>query len=91
VRTPCTLPKFDAIIVCCLLVRSGCSAVLVDDASEDASSSDRRVERDDDRAVMLRRVLREALVWTVPVEMGDVLHEHPAGYCTSTRPAWPSS
>ena len=49
--------------------------VLVDRAAEDASSSDRRVERDDNGGVVLRWMLGQALVRAVPVEVGDVLVE----------------
>jgi hypothetical protein len=53
--------------------------VIVDRAAEDASSSDRRVERDDNGGVVLRWMLGQALVRAVPVEVGDVLVEDVPG------------
>ena len=58
---------------------SGRSVVLVDGAAEDSSSSDRRVQWDDDDGVVLGWMLSQTLVRTVPVEVADILVEHSAG------------
>jgi hypothetical protein len=61
-----------------LLIGSGSSPVLVDDATEESCSSYRTVERDHVR-VVVGWVLVETLVWTVLVEVAFVLAEHGAG------------
>jgi len=53
--------------------------VLVDHAAEDLSSPYRCVDRDDDIWVVVGRMLIEALVWTMVVEMALVLAEHGTG------------
>jgi len=52
---------------------SGRSVVLVDGAAEDSSSSDRRVQWDDDDGVVLGWMLSQTLVRTVPVEVADMI------------------
>jgi hypothetical protein len=55
-----------------LLAGSGSSCVLVDQATEDSTTPDRGVERDQGDRVVVRRVLVEALVRAV-IEMARVL------------------
>ncbi|MDT7753875.1 MAG: hypothetical protein QOD96_7537, partial [Pseudonocardiales bacterium] len=50
-------------------------SVLVDHAAKDAVSANRRVERDNGRRVVVGRALIAALVWSVIVEVSDVLVE----------------
>src|SRR5919198_979714 len=54
---------------------SGCSAVLVDDAAEDLAAADRGVERDEDRWVVIRWALAQALMRAVLVEVVGVFAE----------------
>jgi hypothetical protein len=53
--------------------------VLVDHAAEDPPSSYRGVDRDDCGRIVVRWTLREALVWTVSVEVRHVFVEDRAG------------
>jgi hypothetical protein len=55
--------------------RLGRSVVLVDGAAEDTSSPDRRVDWYHDCGIMLGRMLSQALVRPVPVEVREVLVE----------------
>jgi len=73
----CTVPKPAFRVV--WISGSGSSLILVDDAAEDASSSDRHIERDDDRGVVLGRMLVQALMRPMSVEVVDILVENPAG------------
>jgi hypothetical protein len=57
---------------------SGCSAVLIDHSVEDLVASDRGVEGDRGRWVVVRRVLVEALVGAVIGEVADILVEDAA-------------
>jgi hypothetical protein len=57
----------------------GCSLVRVDHAAEDSMASERGVEGDHHGWIVLGRVLVEALVWTVVVEMADILVEDGVG------------
>src|SRR5258708_1303834 len=47
---------------------SGCPAVFVDHAAQNASPPYRRVDRDDHAQVVVGRVLIQALMWAVSVE-----------------------
>jgi hypothetical protein len=58
---------------------SGCSVVLVEHAAEELSSADPCVDGDDRSWVEVRRVLVEALVWVVGVEVAFVPGEHGRG------------
>ena len=58
---------------------SGCSPVLVDQAGEDLAASDRTVGRDRRCRVVVGRVLAQALVRPVCVEVLGVLGEHRHG------------
>jgi hypothetical protein len=58
------------------LIGSGRTSVLVDDAAEESRSPYQAAERDD-AAVVVGRVLGEALVWTVVVDVVFVFGEHP--------------
>jgi len=65
-----------------LLVRDfrlGRWAVLVDHATEDPLSPDRRVECEDDGRIVVGRVLIQTLMWTVSVEVMLVFTKHCAG------------
>jgi hypothetical protein len=61
-----------------LLIGSGGSSVLVDDAAEESRSPYRAAGRDDAR-VVVGRPLIETLVWTVVVEVVLILGEHGTG------------
>jgi hypothetical protein len=58
------------------VIGSGGSCVLVDHATEDSCTPYRRVDRDDHVRLVIGRVLVEALVWTVVVEMALEGAEH---------------
>jgi hypothetical protein len=57
----------------------GCSPVLVDQSAEDSVTSDRGVEGDHGGRVVVGRVLAQALVRTVVIEMVLVLVQDGAG------------
>lgn len=85
----CTVPKFDAwLLTRCFLVGLGGSPVFVDHASEDSTAPDRGVERSHRGGVVEWRVLAEALMRAVvievpgkPIENGEgmflVVDQHP--------------
>lgn len=62
-----------------LLVDSGCSPVFVDHAAEDSVAADRGVERDLGGGVVGWRVLAQALVRAMVIEVTHVLAEDGAG------------
>jgi hypothetical protein len=62
-----------------LLVGSGCSPVFVDHAAEDSVVADRGVERDLGGGVVGWRVLAQALMWAMVIEVTHVLVEDGAG------------
>jgi hypothetical protein len=53
-------------------VSSGCAAVLVDDAAEDPAAPDRPIDPDHRAGVVVGRLLVEALMRTMVVEVRDV-------------------
>jgi hypothetical protein len=61
-----------------LLIWSGCSSVLVDDAAEESRSPYRAAGRDE-AGVVVGWPLIEALVWTVVVEVALIFGEHGMG------------
>jgi hypothetical protein len=63
----------------CFLGGLGCSPVLVDHSAEDSLPPDRGVEGDYGVGIVAGRVLVEALVWAVVVEVALVLVEDGAG------------
>src|SRR5258706_6672680 len=60
-------------------VESSGPTVLVDHAAEDVPAAYGCVDVDDDARVVVGWLLVEALVWTVPVEVGFVLAQHGSG------------
>jgi hypothetical protein len=62
-----------------LLVGSGCSPVLVDHAAEDSMATDRGVERNHGGRVVDWRVLAQALMRAMVIEVTHVLVENGAG------------
>jgi hypothetical protein len=61
------------------LIRSGRSLVLVDHVAEDPSSPYRRIDREGHARIVVQCMRGKALVWTVPIEMGDIFVEERAG------------
>ena len=77
---PCTVPKLDEVLDQVFLsVGLGCSPVLVDQSAEDSVASDRGVEGSHGGRVMVGRVLAQALVRAVVIEMVLVLVHDGAG------------
>jgi hypothetical protein len=63
----------------CFLVGSGCAPVLVDQSAEEAVALDRGAERDHGGGVVGWRVLIQALVRAVIIEMAHVTVKHSSG------------
>jgi len=63
----------------CFLLRSGCAPVLVDQSAEDSVAADRGVEGDHGGGVVGWRVLIQALVRAVVIEMAHVAVKHSSG------------
>src|SRR5439155_15484941 len=55
---------------------SSCPPVLVDDPAEDSAAPDRALDRDHSRVVVVGRLLAQALVGAMGVEVVGVLGEH---------------
>ena len=63
----------------CFLLRSGCAPVLVDQSAEDLVATDRSAERDHGSGVVGGRVLIQALVRAVVIEMAHVAVKNNSG------------
>ncbi len=79
-RKSCAVPKLDARpLNRCFLICLACVPILVDHAAEDAVTSDRGVEGYHGGGVVGWRVLVQALVWAVIVEVAHVPVEDGVG------------